>query len=189
MHELNLFVFNFINGGAGQYRALDTVLLFLTSYLAYGVSILVAIYILVWIPAHTRDLSERLRALRHAVEYIFVTLSVYVLVQIVKVITMIPRPFVTLTGINSLSPYEVGYSFPSLHAAMTVALATIVYLHHKRLGILLYGFAVVVCLSRIYIGVHYPKDVFVGAMLGFIFASLMHLLFCRVYQDKATPAV
>lgn len=188
LHTLNIFIFNFINGGAGQYTALDTFLLFLTSYLAYGISLMVTIYLLVWIPSHATDLHERLHALRHGIEFVFAILSTYVLVQIVKVITMIPRPFTTLVGINSLSPYEGGYSFPSGHAAMTVAIATIVYLHHKRLGALLYGFAIIVCISRVYVGVHYPKDVIIGSMLGFAFAGLMHILFCRITTPQSSVA-
>ena len=61
------------------------------------------------------------------------------------------------------------YGFASSHAANTFAVATffIVLFNHKNrwaLGLLVW--ATVVSYSRIYLGVHYPGDVVVGALVG-----------------------
>ncbi|MBY0328647.1 phosphatase PAP2 family protein, partial [Patescibacteria group bacterium] len=45
-----------------------------------------------------------------------------------------------------------------------------------RLGKLLFVFAFCVALSRIFVGVHYPLDVAVGLMLGYIVPKCIHTL-------------
>lgn len=184
MHNINLAIFNFINGGVGQYATLDHFLLFFTNNFTYAVCFVTTVYIVCWFPFRLRDITKRLHAFHQSIEYVFTTLSTWILIHIIKVVTSVPRPFTTLPSINVLSPYEGGYSFPSAHAAITIAIATTVYLHHKRLGFLLYCFAIVVAISRVYVGVHYPKDVIVGGLLGFAVAGLVHIGWCRMHTEK-----
>ena len=61
-------------------------------------------------------------------------------------------------------------SFPSNHAANSVAMAVIFSYLFKRLRIVFWVFAGIIMFSRVYIGVHYPSDVFAGALLGGILA-------------------
>ena len=64
-------------------------------------------------------------------------------------------------------------AFPSDHAVLFFSLATTLFFVSRRLGILLYVYvALVVCLPRIYLGVHFPTDIVVGAILGSAIASL-----------------
>ena len=182
-------IYHFINGGAGYYHTLDLFLLFLTNNLVDVVCILTALWVVVWYPFRLSDMRARLHALHQSVEFVFTMLGTWGMVHIIKLITAVPRPFVALASINILSPYEEGYSFPSAHAAITVALATAVFVHHRRLGILLYGFAAIVCVSRIYVGVHYPEDVVVGALLGFAIASLMHIAWCKISPHTAPQSL
>lgn len=60
------------------------------------------------------------------------------------------------------------YGFPSCHASNTFALAAItsLMLRYKPYTALIYAWAVLQCYSRIYLGVHYPGDILVGAILG-----------------------
>jgi undecaprenyl-diphosphatase len=67
------------------------------------------------------------------------------------------------------------YGFPSCHATNTFALATSVALifRFRRLSIWMFVWAVLNCYSRLYLGVHYPGDLVVGALLGMLIAWAM----------------
>lgn len=82
--------------------------------------------------------------------------------------------------VHIVNGYRSGrYGFPSCHAANTFGLAFFVfYLFRNRLlSTFIFGWAVVTCYSRAYLGVHYPGDLLTGALLGFASASLCYWLF------------
>ena len=58
------------------------------------------------------------------------------------------------------------HSFPSGHATVSFACATILALAIPRLAWPLFGLAALVAFSRVYVGVHYPLDIVAGAALG-----------------------
>lgn len=100
-----------------------------------------------------------------------------------------PRPFVTLPldARSGRSAEGLGRfaSFPSGHASVSVALATSWSLSHPEWYIVAPSaiWAGAVSMSRLYLGVHYPSDVVVGALLGATVATSVHLL-----RDLLTPA-
>jgi undecaprenyl-diphosphatase len=57
-------------------------------------------------------------------------------------------------------------SFPSGHAAGSFAFAAFVFTTHRRAGFALSCVALLIALSRVALGVHYPSDVAAGALLG-----------------------
>jgi undecaprenyl-diphosphatase len=83
-----------------------------------------------------------------------------------------PRPYQVIAGSRVLT-VEGGSSFPSGHSKNVFSAAVI--LGKSRAGrwrVLLYAFAVVVSLSRIYVGLHYPFDTLVGALAGYVIAKI-----------------
>ena len=60
------------------------------------------------------------------------------------------------------------YGFPSCHAANTFALAASLCILFRSKGVIafIYLWALVTCYSRVYLGVHYPGDIIVGAVVG-----------------------
>jgi undecaprenyl-diphosphatase len=63
-------------------------------------------------------------------------------------------------------PAPTDYAFPSNHAAFAGALAVGVLLFDRRLGVLALALALLEGFSRVYLGIHYPRDAVVGLLLG-----------------------
>lgn len=91
------------------------------------------------------------------------------------------RPYV-LYDYDILIPPVGDPSFPSGHTSASFAAATAIYAIDKRWGIAAYIFAAVMGFSRLYLGVHFPSDVIVGALLGTLAAKLV----IRFYFEKTT---
>lgn len=75
------------------------------------------------------------------------------------------------------------YGFISSHAANTFALATFLFLFlgkEYRWVELLFLWAAIVSLSRVYLGVHYPADIAVGALSGILIALLFYFIYTKV---------
>lgn len=86
----------------------------------------------------------------------------------IKNIVARPRPFRTYTDIIPLvSPGDL-YSFPSGHTLSSFCAATACFGFYKKPGIACGVLAVLIGLSRLYVGVHYPTDVLCGALLGIV---------------------
>lgn len=88
------------------------------------------------------------------------------------------NPDSPITGMVSVvRDYRGGaYGFPSCHAANTFALCVIasLILRNRIVVIWLAVWALLNCLSRIYLGVHYPGDLIVGAIVGALSGSLWY---------------
>lgn len=79
-----------------------------------------------------------------------------------------PRPFVTYPDIVQKDQHVGPYSFPSGHTSSAFALATSVTLCYPKwyVAVPAYAWAFTVGYSRMRLGVHFPTDVLVGAIIG-----------------------
>jgi len=82
-----------------------------------------------------------------------------------------PRPFAAgnavCPGADPLDPY----SFPSGHTLHAVAFSTVAIAFYPALDWVLVPFTVLVAISRVILGLHYPSDVLAGAALGALIAG------------------
>jgi len=90
------------------------------------------------------------------------------------------RPFIENTNISSIlshSRSEDYQSMPSGHTLFFFGIATVIYMHNKKWGLVFYFLSIIVGISRVAGGVHYASDILVGAILGIIFAYILNKLF------------
>jgi undecaprenyl-diphosphatase len=84
-----------------------------------------------------------------------------------KLVVLRPRPYSTLPTVVPLD-YESGSSFPSGHSERIFAFAAVFPTKKSMRVLFLYLLAVAVAFSRMYLGVHYPLDIAVGILIGFV---------------------
>ena len=69
--------------------------------------------------------------------------------------------------INLIVPKGGKWSFPSNHAANSFAFATVLSYFYEKNKIILFWIASLIAFSRVYVGVHYPMDIFFGGLIGY----------------------
>ncbi|MFH0986657.1 MAG: phosphatase PAP2 family protein [Candidatus Micrarchaeota archaeon] len=74
------------------------------------------------------------------------------------------RPYEAIPNLPAIA--ETGPSFPSMHSTAALSFAAVVSKHRGKLTLMMYTIAVIVCVSRVYLGVHYATDVIAGAVIG-----------------------
>ncbi len=89
------------------------------------------------------------------------------------------RPFTDLPGALVLAHRSADFSFPSDHAVMAGAVTAGVFLVSRRLGVVAAVAAVLMAAARVYVGVHYPRDVAAGLAVGAAVVLLGWLLLRR----------
>ena len=100
-----------------------------------------------------------------------VLLMGYFFSETLKILIARPRPGEILSNAFLLKDMT-GYSFPSGHSIAAFSAFTILGIKYGHLYFFIF-LAVMVSISRIYLGVHYPLDVLAGALLGIIFALIV----------------
>ncbi|MFB7664665.1 phosphatase PAP2 family protein [Kitasatospora sp. NPDC056138] len=77
-------------------------------------------------------------------------------------------------------PVAGDWSFPSNHSVIAFAAATALVFAYRRLGWVAMVFAALMAASRVWVGVHYPHDVAVGALVGVVVGIPLALLAGRL---------
>src|SRR4030043_631673 len=155
---LDVFIFEKLNALAGNWKILDWIGIFFADYLLW---IAVGILIILFLVKKTR-----IMAIAAGASIIF---GRFVIVEIIKRLYSHPRPYLILDGVKKIISENRDYqSFPSGHATIFFALATAIFFFNRKWGIISFVVAILVGISRIFVGVHWPSDVLVGALIGII---------------------
>ena len=95
-----------------------------------------------------------------------------VLYRIVKRWIARPRPYRTCPGVCARSRSLDEFSFPSGHTLHSVAFSLILTVYYPVSAFFVWPLTILIALSRMVLGLHYPSDVIVGALIGGITAAV-----------------
>ena len=120
--------------------------------------------------------------------------SVLVINVFLKNMAMRARPCWIDDTIPLLVKNPKDYSFPSGHssASFASAVSIVQYAKYRKQGIAAVILAALIAVSRMYVFVHFPTDVFVGTMLGIVEAILAGIIIRFIYrkvEEKKTMVV
>lgn len=188
MRETDRQLFEWINGLAGEWRALDNVMKLLVSDFFLPVVIALAAFAL-WFWG--RALEERTRNQWGFLYAVIGAGFANLMVRLINEHFYRARPFMVLDDVNVLFYQPTDPSFPSNASAYAFAMAAGVWLTNRRWGALIGVGAVLFSFARIYAGMHFPFDVMGGALLGILttwfFARVLNLF--RPVVDRALGLV
>lgn len=131
-------------------------------YILYVVSILLEIYYQNW---------------KFLIAFILVPAIGFIIETAVRAKLNQPRPYETL-DIPALKPKDTkGKSFPSRHSFSAAILAISFYYLNPTLGICMILLGIIIGVCRVFIGVHWIKDVVAGQVLGWILGIIGFSIF------------
>ncbi|MEH7403016.1 undecaprenyl-diphosphatase [Gottfriedia acidiceleris] len=158
---MNYSIFKLINSFAGKWPALDNVMIFLSKS---AILIVIALLAYLWIQKG----NER----KYTAFYIVLTLILALGGNfIIHQFYYHARPFVN-HHVTKLITHSSDSSFISDHGTLVFSTALILLFRKDRLGLISLVWAILVGISRIFVGVHYPFDI-IGA---FILAGIVAIV-------------
>ena len=138
------------------------------------------IWLLGLVAARIMGVNESKRAFQLAVPCVLGATSV--VEWPIKSLFRRKRPFIDVVRALVIGRRPDGWSFPSGHTAAAFSGAWIVSTVWPKRAPLFFGLASCVGFSRIYVGAHYPGDVFSGAALGMLLAEAIRRPVSRIVR-------
>ena len=170
MYSIDLNIFNYIHQLVGKSRLLDLLAIFFADYFGYIV-ILISLFLIFS--------SKKIKDIIYKISFISIAviLSRGIFTETIRFFWFKNRPFVDGNFIPLIEKSAEEASFPSGHMAFYFALVFALYfLDHKKwsylfsLGFLLMG------VSRVYAGIHWPLDIIFGIVIAFVSAFIVKFL-------------
>ena len=87
-----------------------------------------------------------------------------------------PRPFQVRQDVWVIGKPLDHFSFPSGHTLHAVAFSVVAMHYYPTLAVILVPFMLMIAMSRVILGLHYPSDVLAGASIGYLIAQLYLML-------------
>ncbi len=164
LSEINIELFRMFNDLGKEVMFLNPIMIFFAKYMKYFLLFGIIMY---WF---TRKRENRIMIISSM--FAFVVAEVFG--AIAGAIHSNNQPFVELNNVNQLIGHAIDNSFPSDHAIEFFSICITFLLFKKNLRYVWLAIAILVSFSRIWVGVHYPADILVGAILGIIGAALCY---------------
>ncbi|OUB26301.1 undecaprenyl-diphosphatase [Bacillus thuringiensis serovar yunnanensis] len=164
---MNYTVFQWFNGLAGSSILLDTLMIAITKSAAY---VAVLFLLILWF---NNGKKETAIIKQYTVLYTTFSIVIVLLINVfVHAVYYHPRPFVT-HNVHQLVPHVADSSFVSNHSILVFSIAFIFILRGEKLKYVALIWAILVGISRLYVGVHFPLDIIGAAFLTFVISGLL----------------
>ncbi len=167
--DINTDVFYKINGLGKELPVLGVPMIIIANYTLYFLIIAVIFYFL-------KGPQNRLMVIS---SLLLVGLAI-LLGRVAGMFHSNNQPFAELPNVNQLIEKAVDNSFPSDHTMIFFAICFSFFLFKKPGRYLWMALACLVGLSRIWVGVHYPGDVLVGALLAMLSALFLYVIVSKM---------
>lgn len=106
------------------------------------------------------------RGIVAALQMLLTGLIAWLLYRTLKLRTRRPRPFQAHPDVTARAAVLDEYSFPSGHTLHAVSFTIVAVAWFPFLAVPLIAFSVLVAMSRVVLGLHYPTDVLAGVLIG-----------------------
>lgn len=161
--KMNYNIFQAINQLAGKHPFMDGLMVFTTHY---ALIVYAIVLLLIWFFGKEQH--------KHSVVYAAITGGLGLFINfVIGHIYYEPRPFVT-HKVHLLIQHAKDASFPSDHTTGAFSLAFAVLMRHRKIGSSMLLLAILTGISRIYVGHHYPYDVFGSIIVGLFVSTLIY---------------
>ncbi|WP_208755562.1 undecaprenyl-diphosphatase [Bacillus pacificus] len=164
--QFNIDIFRALNDLGKQYSFRNPAIVFLAEYMVYIFALIILAY---WF---TGSRKSRMMVIQAMVAFVIAE----VIGKIAGKFHLNYQPFAVLPDVNKLVDHAVDNSFPSDHTILFFSICFSFWLVRKKTGWLWLILALCIAISRIWVGVHYPFDVAVGALIGCISAVISYWL-------------
>ena len=161
---INADLFRAINDLGKQLEFLNPIMVVIAEYFVY----LLGLYVVVcWF---TRNRRNKLMVISSVMAFGIAE----IIGKLVGKLYANNQPFAELSDVNQLIEHAIDNSFPSDHSIFSFCFTFIFF--KKKPAILWAVIAIIVAISRVWVGVHYPGDVTAGALIGIASAWIASLI-------------
>ena len=164
--EANISIFRAVNDIGKEFPDINPLFIFFAEYTVYCLMLVLLVY---WL---TRNSRNKLMVVSAVLAFMIAEITG----KLIGLLYSHHQPFAVWSDVNKLIEKEVGNSFPSDHTIVFFSVCITIALFRKKFWYLWTALALLLSISRIYVGVHYPVDILVGAILGTAAAILVYKL-------------
>lgn len=174
--DLDYRLFHFFNGFAGQRSLLDALFVILAEGIIF---VLIAGFVILLLRARRRWMTV-------TAPLVASLLARFGFASLIRAYAFRPRPFVASIVSQLVYHDPLEASFPSGHSAFMFGMAfSLLFLPVPKVWKIVYlVLASISAVSRVVVGVHYPLDIFTGALVGLLAAILVKWIFEVVLKKQ-----
>ncbi len=179
---MDLSLFYFIHGLAGQSAWGDSLIVFFAEYYLYVV-LLVFVGVALYQYSKVKVVSL---FLKYGTALLGALIARFGVATFIRHFYHHERPYIAIAGLSHLLS-DSAYSFPSGHTIFMFALAACTHFFNKKLAYYLYASGLVIGMARIAAGVHYPSDILGGIVIGMVTGAIVYLICSKIIYILRPP--